>query len=111
VSKVLLQKSESYTITIPGDSSVYLGLSREDAVDLLGQLRVALGDYVGMLIHKGGPEPDVPVGTQLLDNEGDTLEKTEEGWKWAIIGGEYQYGSSVYRWETVCNDHSFVVIS
>lgn len=109
--RVKVRASESFTITVPGDSSVYLGLTREEAVDLLNQLRSVLGDYVGMHISRGAEEPEVPIGTKLVDNVGDTLEKVDDGWRWAVIDGEHQYGNSVYRWETVGDEHSFVVIS
>jgi hypothetical protein len=110
--KVKVSASESYTITIPGDSSVYVGLTREEAVDLLDQLRTALGDHRGTHLRKGDPEPNLPVGTKLLDDEGDVLIRHNNGWRWSTIRGQIQWdGEDTHDWSTVSSEHSFVVIS
>lgn len=49
-------------------------------------------------------EPDLPIGTLLRDNEGDVLEKVEDGYQWIEIGGDSIDYPSVYRWATLVDE-------
>lgn len=106
-----LNTIENFVITRKGDSSIYIGLTREEAGDLLSKLRVALGEKVGLMIPMNSPEPDLPVGTQLRDEDGDVLVRDAEGWRWLAIDGKYQIDNGYHTWRTVSSESIFVVIS
>jgi hypothetical protein len=71
----------------------------------------------GIQFPQGCDEPDVPVGTKLMDNTGDILEKLNDNpdkknWRWTLIGGERQsYDGSCYTWSFVQDNYSFTVVA
>jgi hypothetical protein len=77
----------------------FLGMDKENAVT------------IGITFPQGCGEPDLPIGTKLLDDEGDTLQRVEGGWEWHTVGGEHPWFGDVYPWSTVSNEHSFTVIA
>lgn len=108
-----VKKSESFTITNPRDSSIFLSLSRAEAQSIYEQLGKALGvnEIVGTMIARNAAEPDLPVGTRVQDNTGDIGIKTQFGWKWEYIGGELMTASEPVDWSTFQHNYSFVVIN
>lgn len=66
---------------------------------------------IGISFPRYCDEPDLPVGTKLLDDEGDTLIRVDGGWSWHTVEGVYPWDGDVHPWSTVSREHSFTVIA
>lgn len=60
---------------------------------------------IGITFPRGTDEPALPIGTRLIDNEGDVVERVEDGWKWVQIDGDKVSRPSVYSWDTITNEY------
>lgn len=66
---------------------------------------------IGIKFPRNSEQPDLPLGTKLLDDEGDTLERVEGGWSWHTVDGVHPWNDDVHPWEIVSHEHSFTVIA
>lgn len=111
MSNISLTHTETFKIVYA--DSYTLTLSRTEAQDLYDKLSVALNVAVstGITFPRCCDEPNLPIGTKLLDDEGDTLERVEGGWSWHTVMGEHPWDGDVHPWSRVSNEHSFTVIA
>lgn len=109
MGKYEVTQNVAFTITKPGDSSIFLSMTREEAAELWLELGVKLGSVSHL--PKRSPEPvHLPAGTKLRDSEGDILIRTEGGWRWYRINNEVRYNNDILKWDDV-NHYSFDVMS
>lgn len=66
---------------------------------------------IGITFPKGCAEPDLRIGTKLLDDEADTLIRVEGGWMWHEVSGISPWSDDVIPWDDVNRIHSFTVIA
>lgn len=111
MSNISLTHTETFRIVYA--DSYTLTLDRAEAQDLYDKLSVALNvpAKTGMHFPMGVSEPDLPIGTKLLDDEGDTLIRVDGGWSWHTVEGVYPWDGDVHPWSTVSREHSFTVIA
>lgn len=111
MSNISLTHTETFRIVYA--DTYTLTLDRAEAQDLYDKLSVALNVAVptGMTFPRKSEEPDLPVGTKLLDDEGDTLVRVDGGWSWHTVSGVHPWDGDVYSWDTVSYEHSFTVIA
>jgi hypothetical protein len=91
-------------------------LDKPNAEELYARLGGWLGKdkqpiSIGIQFPRNVDEPDLPLGTKLLDDEGDTLERVEGGWSWHTVDGVHPWNDDVHPWEIVSHEHSFTVIA
>jgi hypothetical protein len=117
--------SEEVILADEIQTGVFYVIHAEDTVILLNQerareLRDRLNEFLGadkqpattgIKFPRNSEEPDLPLGTKLLDDEGDTLERVEGGWSWHTVDGVHPWNDDVHPWEIVSHEHSFTVIA
>lgn len=90
-------------------------LDKERAKELRDELNLFLEEVpvnkTGLVFARGVSEPDLPIGSKLLDDEGDTLERVVGGWQWHTVDGAHPWDGDVHPWVKVSNEHSFTVIA
>lgn len=104
--------------TIKAEDTMVL-LDKDRARELRDELNEFLGEVpvnknavtIGITFPKGVPEPDLPVGTKLMDDEGDTLIRVDGGWTWHTVEGVHPWDDDVHPWSRVSYEHSFTVIA
>lgn len=100
-----VQSGTFFVLTL--DSTVAL-LDKENARGLRDDLNKFLGadkvqgqNTIGIVFPKGVPEPDLPVGTRLRDNEGDIAARMDDGWAWVELFGDVINRPTSYTWEEI----------
>jgi len=110
--------SEEVLVVDKVESGVFFLLSLDSTLALLDQenargLRDDLNEFLGAdkeepsvraVLGCGSDEPNLPLGTVVIDNEGDLVMKVEGGWKWIRIGGRQVDYPSTYSWEYLTNE-------
>jgi hypothetical protein len=106
---VLVDEVQSDAIFLLKLDSAIAFLDEESARDLRDRLNVFLGadkqpGTISITFPRGTDEPDLPIGTRLIDNEGDVAERVEDGWKWVKVGGHDVDWNGVYSWDTITSE-------
>src|SRR5690349_12615920 len=86
--------------------SVMILLDKSGAQKLRDELNDFLGEdkhpiVTGLEFPAGCSEPGLPVGSKLIDNEGDIAIRVELGWQWRALDGMPLSNPTTYSWDEI----------
>lgn len=112
MSKFEVNLSESFSITKKGDSSVFVSLNRQEALDLVSTMASKLGLYVskndpnilwnvGDFIPANAQEPDLPEGSRIQDHStySDIAVRVGDRWEWETLLGSRERAGHRNSWK------------